>query len=269
MTSMTYEDMTAKIGKLLVQAERTTNEAEQDVFFKKAQELASRYSVELEVARKTATRAEKRETPIQKRIDIGEPGKPLNAVFCQLFMDIGRPQGLKFDIASNSTAVYAYGLPSDIRIAEALYAHLSVQMVRMADAYIKTGEWKGEETWDDRKWCYKPVTSRVARRCFYEEFSRRISRRLEEAKREYETSVADEQVITEEGVTSTALVLKAKEVEVHDYHRATSNARGSWKGNRGNTANSSRGRSAGHEAGGRARLGGEQALGGGRKALGS
>lgn len=268
MTSMTYEDMTAKIGKLLVQAERTTNEAEQDVFFKKAQQLASRYSVELEVARKVATKAEKRETPIQKRIEIGEAGKPLNAVFCELFMDIGRAQGLVFDIAHNSTYLLAYGLPSDIRIAEALYAHVSVQMVRMADDYIKTGDWKGEMTWDDRRWEMKPVTSRVARRCFYQAFSKRIGARLMEAKREFEASVAEEQVITEEGVTSTALVLKGKEVEVHDYHKSKSRARGSWKGNRGNTAFSSAGQSAGREAGGRARLGGEQALGGGRKELG-
>lgn len=268
MTTMTHETMTAKIGKLLIQAERTTNEAEQNLFFEKAQKLASTYSVALEVARKTATNAEKRESPIQKRITIGEPGKPLNAVFCELFMDIGRAQDLVFNIAHNSTYVIAFGLPSDIRIAEALYAHIAPQMVRMADAYIKTGDWKGERTWDDRRWEYKPVTSRVARRCFYQAFSSRIGSRMRAAKREVEQAVADQQVITEEGVTSTALVLANKEVEVRDFYKQTSTARGSWKGNRGNTAYSSAGSSAGTQAGSKARLGGEQSLPGGRKAIG-
>lgn len=263
-----YDTMIAKIGKLLVQAERTSNEAEQEAFFAKAQALASTYSVELEVARKTATRAEKRETPIQKTIDIGEPKKPLNAVFCSLFMDIGRAQDLKFNIAHNSTYVVAFGLPSDIRITEALYAHVAPQMIRMADAFIREGSWKGEETWCTGTYRMKPVTSRVARRCFYEAFISRIGMRLMQAKRETEAKLAEQMVKTEEGEVSTALVLKGKEVEVSDFYKRTSTARGSWKGNRGNTANSNAGRRSGSDAGGRARLGGGSSLPGGRKAIG-
>lgn len=257
-----------QIGKFLVQAERSTNENERDAYFAKAQELASKYSVELEVARKLATKAEKRETPIQKTIDIGEPKKPLNAVFCSLFMDIGRAQDIKFNIAHNSTYVVAFGLPSDIRIAEALYAHIAPQMIKEATTFVAAGSWRGEQTWCTGTYRMKPVTARVARRCFYEAFIGRVGSRLMQAKREVEANVADEVVQTSDGEMSTALVLKGKEVEVSDFYKQTSTAKGSWKGNRGNTANSNAGRSGGHEAGGRARLGGGQSLPGGRKAIG-
>lgn len=274
MTTGTLETQIEKIGKLLQQAsDKGATEKEQDAFFRMAQKLASKYSVELEVARQAITNKQLRETPTQKRIQIGQAGKPLNAVFCGLFMDIGRAQGLKFNIAHNSTYVIAFGFPSDIKIAEAMYAHVVVQMVEMADAFIKGGTWKGDTTWDPNTWRHKPVHARVARRCFYESFSSRIGARLMEAKRETEKEMADEQVeVTNDAGTTekvgTDIVLKSKAVEVSDFYESTSTARGSWKGNRGNTYTSNSGYSGGRDAANRARLGGQQSLPGGRRQIG-
>lgn len=264
-------DILERIGKILVQAERTSNEHEQNLFFEKAQKLARQYSVELERARQAVTNKELRETPVNKRITIGERGKPLNAVFCELFMAIGRTQDLKFNIAHNSTYVIAFGFPSDIRIAEAIYAHVSVQMVDMANAFIKKGEWRDEMMWDERRVCHRPVHARVARRQFYEAFSMRVGSRLYSAKKEVDEKVAEEEVTvaTDTGTTSTstALVLKKKRVEIDEFYSQTSTARGSWGGNR-NTYTSNTGHNAGTEAGGRARLSGQQSLPGARKQLG-
>lgn len=273
MSTSTIETKLEQIGKMLIQAERTDNEAEQNIFFEKAQKLASKYSVELEVARQAVTDKELREQPISKRIPIGDSGKPLNAVFCRLFMNIGEAQDLKFNIAHNSTYVIAFGFPSDIRIAEAMYAHVSVQMVEEANRFIKSGTWRGDTTYDYNTGRHKPVHARVARRCFYEAFSSRVGSRLRQAKRQQETEMAEQQVVVtnEEGVeesTSTALVLKGKSVEVSDFYSRTSNARGSWKGGSGNTYTSTSGRSAGTSAADRARLGGQQSLPSQRKQIG-
>jgi hypothetical protein len=211
---------------------------------------------------------EQRETPVMKRIEIGEQGKPLNAVFCKLFMAIGRPQGITFNIAHNSTAVIAFGFPSDIAMAETFYEHISWQMIELGTQFVKAGSWRGETTWCTGTYRWKPVTARVAKRCFYENFIESISWRMVAANRKAEEEVAEEQVITEDGVTSTALVLANKAVEVRDFYTEKSTAKGSWKGNKGNTANSSVGRRAGSQAGQNARLGGEKSIGGGRKAIG-
>jgi hypothetical protein len=261
-------DITERIGKLLIQAERTNNEAEQNAFFEKAQKLASTYSVELEKARQAIAHHEKREDPINKRIQIGEPKKPLNAVFCSLMMEIGRAQDIKFNIAHNSTYVIAFGFPSDISVMEAMFAHISHQMVEMANAFIKAGEWRNDKTWDEKTWSWKPTHARVARRCFYEAFIERIGFRLAKAKREAERELQEkdtaDHVAAEAG---TALVLVKKREEVDGFYAKTSTARGSWRGGN-NTYTSTTGSSSGRAAGDRARLGGQQSLPGARKQLG-
>lgn len=264
MTTATLDKKIEQIGKILIQSERASTEGERDAFFSRAQELASQYSVELEIARQAVTDKEKREQPLFKRIQIGEPRKPLNAVFCELIMAIGRPQGLKFNIAHNSTYIIAFGFPSDIRIMEAMYAHISIQMVEEAERFLAKGEWKNDETWDERTWTYKPVHKRVARRSFYEAFISTIGFRLSSAaadKRKQETTVE------ETGKTvSNELVLRGKDVEVSDFYSRTSHARGTWKGSN-NTYYSSTGASRGREAGQNARLGGQQGLPGPRTGI--
>ena len=268
MATDILESKTEQIGKLLIQAERTDNVEEKQAFFAKAQKLASTYSIELELARQKVLKGEKRETPIQKRIDIGEPGKPLNAVFCTLGTEIGEANDIRFNIAHNSTYLVAFGMPSDIAVLEAFYAHIAPQMIKAGDKWVRDGEWKGEMTWCTGTHRMKPVTARVARRCFYEEFIAEIGRRLRRAKREAEAAAIEAQPETEvmerveengsESLVTreTSLVLAEKAVEVADFYKQTSRARGTWKGNRGNTANSNGARSAGRTAGSNAYLGG-------------
>lgn len=270
MTVIATEDtLLTKIAALLRKAESTDSEHEAEALVAKAQELSTLASIDIELARQFVPAHERRETPVQKHIPIGEPRKMGLATYCELFMAIGRANDLKFNIAHNSTYVIAFGFPSDIEKTEALYASLVVQMVNASNAYIKKGEYKNELRWSDRHWEKRPVSGRTARISFQEAFASQIGSRLWKVRQETIEARAtaernargpvpalNEAVPEPTGPTSVALVLKAKNDEVEDYYKAKSRARGSWKGgqSRGRSY-SSHASNAGRNAGDQARLG--------------
>ena len=65
-------DLMDKIGALLLKAERTDNEHEQDAFFQKAQQLATLASIDLEAARLRQETKEQRETPEARHVRLFE-----------------------------------------------------------------------------------------------------------------------------------------------------------------------------------------------------
>ena len=71
----------------------------------------------------------------------------------------------------------------------------------------------------------------------------------------------------DESTPGTELVLRTKELEIQDFYKANTNARGSWRGGRRSGVSSDHASRAGREAGSQARLGGEKALGGARRVL--
>lgn len=112
----------------------------------------------------------------------------------------------------------------------------------------------------------------TARLGFQEGFGRRIKHRLADARaeaiaiRESEEAAAAAHSARDTSTPGTALVLAAKALEVNDFYKARSTARGSWGGNRSlSAARGNGGRSAhsGWEAGGSARLGSEKGIGSG------
>ena len=201
---MTGDKTLVRIAALLRQAEGTSNEHEADAFMQAAQRLATTHSIDLAVARAHTAKREAREQPVIKRIDIGPSGKRGLRTFAQLFLACGRPNDLAFDVAHNSSYVIAYGMPSDIAVAESLYASLAVQMVRASDAYVRSDAhrndrmvtYRGDE-YDHAtgEWGYvertKPVPTATARINFQQAFARRIEHRLTEAKNEAERTVID------------------------------------------------------------------------------
>lgn len=275
--------MLDKIAKLLAQAESTKNEHEAETFLKAAQRLATQESIDLAVARQHTAKREQREQPISKTIWLGSSGQKNLKLLASLFMEIGGQNGLRFNVARNSVYVVAFGMPSDIDVTEVIYASLAHQMVEAANAYLKTGEYKNEtrrvyqEASAKNDWMgayvTKPLDGRIARANFYEGFTRKVGYRLFDARQEAEREVEEKtyQVLNEEGnetTTTGALVLVRKTEEVREFYKATSRARGTW--NPGSTASYSHGsRTAGTEAGGRARIGSSKAIGGSRTALDS
>lgn len=138
--------MLTRIGGLLRQAESTDNPHEGEAFMAAAQRLATAASIDLAVARSHAAGKEKRATPTQRLITIGEPGKKGLRTYAQLFLVIAAANDVQCDIAQTSAVIYAYGFAGDIDVCEALYTSLLIQMVRASDAYIKSGEYRNETT---------------------------------------------------------------------------------------------------------------------------
>lgn len=286
----------ALIAALLRKAEGTNNEHEADAFLTRAQTLATRHSIDLAVARAHTAKQEAREQVEERAIRIGEKGKHGLAKYVRLFLNIAEVNDIKCLISHDSTTVYAMGFPSDIELAQTLYASLLVQMVQAGDAYIKSGEYKKETIvvpgrfrytgrrdawgWREEEWVdaqVKPVDGRVARRSFYDGFTARVTQRLRDARNEAvaaaEAEAAPSSVTDEhsgKALSSTALVLREKKAEVDlFYAEKAKRARGSWKGGRGSAGSSSSARNAGDRAGRSARLSGQGALPSGRGKVGA
>lgn len=274
----------ARIAALLRKAEGTDNEHEADAYLQAAQRLATMASVDLAVARAHTARREQRVAPTQRTIEIGDAGKRGLRTYVLLFLVIGRANDLICDVARNSTRVFAYGFAADIDAAEALYASLVVQMVRASDAFIKSGGHAAERVtrrvrvqepsprgpgWTRSRVVHeeRPVHATTARINFQEAFAARIGERLDEARTAARAEAVAADAAAGPRATGVALALRDRELELTDHYRSTSTARGSWSGTRATAGYSEASRRAGDRAGRSARLGGEQAIGGRRRAL--
>ena len=257
-----------RISALLAKAERTDNAHEAEAYLMKAQQLATAASIDLALARAHAAMGQRRAEPEMRTVTIGEKGRRANPHLIALFVAIAHANDAHVDIASNSTFVMSYGMPSDLDVIEAMYALLSVQMVAQSQAWLASGQWRGTNyvrvertSWRTRR-VERPHTAQTARTAFYRGYVERITERLGEAK---EQALAQSR---ESGVSSD-VVLRDKAREVSAFHRRASQARGAWQGYSG-AVRGDRGQSAsaGRAAAQRARLTSDPAVGGGRPAIG-
>jgi hypothetical protein len=169
----------------------------------------------------------------------------------QLFVVIAAANDVRCDVATNSTFVYAYGFAEDIDTSHALYASLVVQMVRASDAYLASGT-------------HRPTPTITARLNFQLAFGARVGHRLTEARDQTRREATQDR----RRPPGTAIALRDKDVELHDYYRGASKARGTWQASRATAGYSSAARRAGDRAGRRARLGNSPELPGARTAVG-
>lgn len=247
---MTDDKMLVRIAALLRQAEGTDNVHEAEAFTAAAQRLATATSIDLAVARAHAGNRTPAQSPIQRTITIGAAGSKGLRTYVQLFVVIAAANDVRCDVASNSTFVYAYGFAEDIDTSHALYASLVVQMVRASDSYIASG-------------AHRPTPTITARLNFQLAFGARIGQRLAEAREQTRREATKDRGRP----PGTAIALRDKEIELKDYYRSTSKARGTWQASRASAGYSSAARRAGDRAGRRARLGSSTELSGARSAL--
>ncbi|WP_067968919.1 DUF2786 domain-containing protein [Mycolicibacter icosiumassiliensis] len=246
----TDDKMLARIAALLRQAEGTDNAHEADAFMAAAQRLATATSIDLAVARAHSATRTAATAPVQRTITIGEPGARGLRTYVQLFVGIAAANDVRCDVATNSTYVYAYGFAEDIDATHALYASLVVQMVRASDAYIATGE-------------HRPTPTITARLNFHLAFGARVGQRLSEARDETRRDAEQDR----SRPPGTAIALRNKELELRDFYRGTSKARGTWRATSASAGYSSAARRAGDRAGRKARLGDNAELSVARSAL--
>jgi hypothetical protein len=247
---MTDDKMLARIAALLRQAEGTDNPHEAEAFMAAAQRLATATSIDLAVARSHSDKRTKAQIPVQRTITVGEAGTRGLRTYVQLFVVIAGANDVKCDVASNSTFVYAYGFAEDIDASHALYASLVMQMVKASEDYIKSG-------------AHRPTPTITARLNFQLAFGARIGHRLAEARDEARA----EATTSRDSAPGTAIALRNKDLELKDFYRQSSQARGTWRATSATAGYSSAARRAGDRAGRRARLGPSQELTGARTAL--
>jgi len=247
---MTDDRMLARIAALLRQAEGTDNTHEADAFMAAAQRLATATSIDLAVARSHADNRTKAQTPVQRTITIGNAGTRGLRTYVQLFTVIALANDVKCDVASNSTFVYAYGFAEDIDTSHALYASLVMQMVKASESYISSG-------------AHRPTPTITARINFQLAFGARVGQRLSEAREEAQR----EATRGRDSRPGTAIALRNKDIELKNFYRHSSEARGTWRATSATAGYSSSARRAGDRAGRKARLGGSAELGGKRSAL--
>ena len=274
---MRDDKLLTRISALLRQAENTDNEHEAETFMQAAQRLATASSIDLAVARAHDPAARKKVTPIGRQIAIGEPGKRGLRTYVQLFVAITAANDVTVDVASNSTFVLAYGYEADIDACEALYTSLIVQMVAASDAYLRSGAYKGEtfarvvtrgSGWRARRVIEeKPLSPITARLNFQSAFAERIGKRLAEARDAARAEALAAERDSGETTRSTAVALRNKEIEVTDFYRTESSARGTWRPSSASAGYSEAARRAGDRAGRRAKIGGDREFGGARGAL--
>lgn len=265
----TGTDTVAKIAKLLRQAERSTNDNERDAFLAKAQGLATRHSVALAVARAHADREERHRQLVAQTCRIGERGKRGLARYVQLLLNIAHANDLRCTISHDNTAVHLHGFAADVQVTEAMYQSLLVQMVADCERYLADRPEELHWEWAGRRgWRHKPVATITARLAFYQAFAQRIGARLEEAKQAAVRAAEGAETAgdrTAGGSSSTAVALRQKEVDIHDYFAEVlrkNNIRGTWRGGRGDGAERAPGAAReGARAADRARLASERALG--------
>lgn len=229
-----------------------------------AQRLATMSSIDLAVARAHASSREQRANPTQRIVHLGEPGTRGLRTYAQLFLVIAAANDVQCDIAQSSALIYAYGFAADIDVCQALYSSLLIQMVRTSDAYLKSGTYRLETTVRTvveqrggrrvQRTVRRPVAGVTARLNFQMAYAARIGRRLADARHDART----EATAVPEASTETALVLRGKELELRDYYRENSTARGTWRGVKAKAGHSSDARRAGDRAARSARLGGAQ-----------
>jgi hypothetical protein len=247
---MSDDKMLARIAALLRQAEGTDNAHEAEAFMAAAQRLATATSIDLAVARSHSDQRTKAQTPVQRTITIGDAGTRGLRTYVQLFVVIAAANDVKCDVASNSTFVHAYGFTEDIDASHALYASLVTQMVKASQAYIESG-------------AHRPTPTITARLNFQLAFGARIGQRLSEAREEALAAATKE----DSARPGTAVALRDKDLELKDFYRQASQARGTWRATSATAGYSSAARRAGDRAGRRARLGPSPELAGARSAL--
>ncbi len=247
----TKRDRLSLIADLLARAERSDSPAEREISLARAQKEAARHGISLAEASYANRAAASAPEPEERTIEIGRPRSPGLRTFTSLFLAVARANDLQCLVARNGSRVFAHGMPSDIDMAETIYASLLVQMEADAQRWLDSGAYLRERRFDIIGDGRRAPDAGVARRSFRLGFVSRTSELLaaasQEARREALAEAEARELAAGVGaagagagaasgvgagavsgagaargsgaLTSTALALRAKEKAVDEFHQ--------------------------------------------------
>ena len=265
------DEQVRRVAALLAKAEATASAEEAEAYLAKAALVAQRHSVDMAVAAMGPDAHP--EGPTHRMLTIGEPRRSLNKLMVSLMVATARAWSVRVDIGHGSTYVLVYGMPADLDRVEAVFATASALMATRAQEHVRSGRWRGTTYRPPEGGPARPVTASVARNAFCLGFIDRLGRNLDEAARQARAGAgagadpaAQAPTAAEPSPHRVALALRARDLAVTDYHRATSRARGTWRGSSSGAGTAAHSRRAGEHA---ADEFGRRAVASGRRAIGS
>lgn len=274
-------DIQKTIAALLRQAEKASTPEESATYQQKAQELSTRYSIDMEIARTLQAASERRPELVKQGIRIGDSGKRGLHTYYDLLAAIARQNNVQMTLLQDASYAWMHGYDNDVATTEALFNSLLVQMVAESDAYMRRAEYKDElvyrEVRTKDRWGYTdseyklaPVHGRTARRSFQEAFTHKISARLREARLHAEQDAAtghfhadsDTPLEIQAATNSDSVAIALREItkEVSLFLKTSNPRLAKWKNTRTATGRSAHASSAGTQAGARARISSAKAL---------
>ena len=245
------DSITEKISKLLAAAEGAATQKEAEAFYERAQQMASKYSVDLAVAR-MASQGKDKGTLEVETLHVarhGEKKKHGNKFLLQLLVEIAHQNDIRMTLAASNTYGTMYGFKEDVENTKMIWASVAPTMQRMAEEYLKTDEWREETVYRAKKkyveydhgryygakgyweedWGHYPITRQAARASYYEGFIAAIGDRLRAARQSvieeqehFHSSSADSTLgpdpdIAENTPSVMSLVLKEKSKQVDEF----------------------------------------------------
>ncbi len=247
------DEQVRRVAALLAKAESTASAEEAEAYLAKAALVAQRHSVDMAVAAMGPDAHP--DGPTHRMLTIGEPRRALNKLLVSLMVATAAAWSVRVDIGHGSTYVLVYGMPADLDRVEAMFATASAVMLTRAQEHVRSGQWHGTTYRPPEGGPARPVTAPVARNAFCLGFIQRLGGNLQEAARQARQGAgggSGHSTATGAGDTPSThrveLALRARDLAVTDYHRATSRARGTWRGSASGAGTAAQSRRAGERA---------------------
>lgn len=271
MTEIRIDPMLERIRKLLDKAEANTTPQEAEALRERAFALASKYEIDLALARESGKRPQ--DKVVNRIFDVGKPFNQQITLAYHLYVNSGCNA---IQLTGFKGRVHVFGFQSDMDRADMLWTSLIVQATRESvrgyQAYLdnfkpttcdncggsRFGQYEMDPEWGrcqtcktDIMWhlvCFKPDRRPTWYRSFWQGWVTALVPRLEALRKE-----AKDEAETAPGGSGTEIALRSRDLAVKE---AFSRAYPSIKQRRPNRRSKGSGFDNGHEAGKRADLGG-------------
>lgn len=252
---MSNDKYTARIQKLMNQAENAGSEAEAQTFFEKAISLSEDYNISLAVARAYMSEEERSKVLVREKFEIGKVGSRGLRARASWAAQVAMIYGCKVDLNSRGAYIIIFGTQSQVDLVKTVITHLTIQL----EQFRRQAQKAFDRTYGDR---FSAHSFDIG---FFGRTQLRIADLVSEERESAVTVETVNRIKAEDSgkndsvPSSVAIAIRERDLEVADFHSKNSNARGSF--NSGSGATNGASYRSGGAAGERASFGGQKAVG--------